>query len=31
VLGQGTRFDLALVDINFGPGVPTGLTAMGIL
>jgi len=31
VLGQGTRFDLALVDINFGPGVPTGLTAMRIL
>jgi CheY-like chemotaxis protein len=31
VLGQGTRFDLALVDINFGPGVPTGLTAMSIL
>jgi len=24
-------FDLALVDINFGPGVPTGLTAMRIL
>jgi CheY-like chemotaxis protein len=31
VLGQGNRFDLALVDINFGPGVPTGLTAMSIL
>ena len=31
VLGLGTRFDLALVDINFGPGVPTGLTAMSIL
>ena len=31
VLSQGTRFDLALVDINFGPGVPTGLTAMRIL
>jgi len=31
VLGQGPRFDLALVDINFGPGVPTGLTAMRIL
>ena len=31
VLGQGPQFDLALVDINFGPGVPTGLTAMRIL
>jgi len=31
VLGQGTHFDLALVDINFGPGAPTGLTAMRIL
>ena len=31
VLGLGTRFDLALVDINFGPGVPTGLAAMSIL
>ena len=31
VLSQGTRFDLALVDINFGPGAPTGLTAMRIL
>ena len=31
VLSQGNRFDLALVDINFGPGVPTGLTAMRIL
>lgn len=30
-LSQGTRFDLALVDINFGPGCPTGLTAMRIL
>jgi len=30
-LAQGPRFDLALVDINFGPGVPTGLTAMRIL
>lgn len=30
-LSQGTHFDLALVDINFGPGVPTGLTAMSIL
>jgi DNA-binding NarL/FixJ family response regulator len=33
-LSQGDRgepFDLALVDINFGPGVPTGLTAMRIL
>ena len=30
-LGQGPRFDLALVDINFGPGSPTGLTAMRIL
>jgi CheY-like chemotaxis protein len=30
-LGQGPRFDLALVDINFGPGCPTGLTAMRIL
>jgi len=28
---QGEPFDLALVDINFGPGVPTGLTAMRIL
>jgi CheY-like chemotaxis protein len=27
----GEPFDLALVDINFGPGVPTGLTAMRIL
>jgi DNA-binding NarL/FixJ family response regulator len=31
VLSQETHFDLALVDINFGPGVPTGLTAMRIL
>jgi CheY-like chemotaxis protein len=31
VLAQGTRFELALVDINFGPGCPTGLTAMRIL
>jgi DNA-binding NarL/FixJ family response regulator len=31
VLSQDTRFDLALVDINFGPGCPTGLTAMRIL
>ena len=34
VLGQlapGMRFDLALIDINFGPGCPTGLTAMRIL
>jgi CheY-like chemotaxis protein len=31
VLSQDIRFDLALVDINFGPGVPTGLTAMRIL
>ena len=34
VLGQpepGARFDLALVDIDFGPGCPTGLTAMRIL
>jgi DNA-binding NarL/FixJ family response regulator len=31
VLAEGPRFDLALVDINFGPGVPTGLTAMRIL
>ena len=31
VLTQGTHFDLALVDINFGPGCPTGLTAMTIL
>ena len=37
VLGPGDRsdrdahFDLALVDINFGPGCPTGLTAMSIL
>lgn len=31
VLATGTRFDLALVDINFGPGCPTGLTAMRIL
>jgi DNA-binding NarL/FixJ family response regulator len=31
VLAQAARFDLALVDINFGPGVPTGLTAMRIL
>jgi DNA-binding NarL/FixJ family response regulator len=30
-LAQAPRFDLALVDINFGPGVPTGLTAMRIL
>lgn len=30
-LSQGPRFDLALVDINFGPGSPTGLTAMRIL
>jgi DNA-binding NarL/FixJ family response regulator len=33
-LAQGYRgepFDLALIDINFGPGVPTGLTAMRIL
>src|ERR1700685_4035418 len=30
-LGQETHFDLALVDINFGPGVPTGLTAVRIL
>jgi len=30
-LSQGTRFDLALVDINFGPGCPTGLTAMSIM
>ncbi len=30
-LADGERFDLALVDINFGPGVPTGLTAMRIL
>jgi DNA-binding NarL/FixJ family response regulator len=28
---RGERFDLALIDINFGPGVPTGLTAMRIL
>ena len=28
---HGDLFDLALVDINFGPGVPTGLTAMRIL
>ena len=28
---QSEPFDLALVDINFGPGVPTGLTAMRIL
>jgi DNA-binding NarL/FixJ family response regulator len=28
---QSKPFDLALVDINFGPGVPTGLTAMRIL
>jgi DNA-binding NarL/FixJ family response regulator len=28
---QGEPFDLALIDINFGPGVPTGLTAMRIL
>ena len=28
---HGDPFDLALVDINFGPGVPTGLTAMRIL
>jgi CheY-like chemotaxis protein len=31
LLSQDTRFDLALVDINFGPGCPTGLTAMRIL
>jgi DNA-binding NarL/FixJ family response regulator len=31
LLTQGPRFDLALVDINFGPGCPTGLTAMRIL
>lgn len=31
VLSQGSRYDLALVDINFGPGCPTGLTAMRIL
>jgi CheY-like chemotaxis protein len=34
VLSEGDRgdpFDLALVDINFGPGAPTGLTAMRIL
>ena len=31
VLSQEGPFDLALVDINFGPGVPTGLTAMRIL
>ena len=31
MLGQGIRFDLALVDIDFGPGFPTGLTAMRIL
>jgi CheY-like chemotaxis protein len=30
-LREGPRFDLALVDINFGPGAPTGLTAMRIL
>jgi len=30
-LAEGPRFDLALVDINFGPGAPTGLTAMRIL
>jgi DNA-binding NarL/FixJ family response regulator len=33
-LAQGYRgepFDLALIDINFGPGAPTGLTAMRIL
>jgi DNA-binding NarL/FixJ family response regulator len=30
-LSAGPRFDLALVDINFGPGCPTGLTAMRIL
>jgi DNA-binding NarL/FixJ family response regulator len=28
---RGEPFDLALIDINFGPGVPTGLTAMRIL
>jgi DNA-binding NarL/FixJ family response regulator len=28
---HGEPFDLALVDINFGPGVPTGLSAMRIL
>jgi hypothetical protein len=31
VLAEGTRFDLALVDIDFGRGCPTGLTAMRIL
>jgi DNA-binding NarL/FixJ family response regulator len=31
VLAQGIRFELALVDINFGPGCPTGLTAMRML
>ncbi len=31
VLSQGAHADLALVDINFGPGVPTGLTAMRLL
>ncbi len=31
VLGQGAHVDLALVDINFGPGCPTGLTAMRLL
>ena len=31
VLAQGIRFELALVDIDFGPGCPTGLTAMRIL
>jgi CheY-like chemotaxis protein len=30
-LAQYPPFDLALVDINFGPGCPTGLTAMRIL
>jgi DNA-binding NarL/FixJ family response regulator len=28
---EGEPFGLALVDINFGPGAPTGLTAMRIL
>ena len=31
VLSQDAHADLALVDINFGPGCPTGLTAMRIL
>jgi CheY-like chemotaxis protein len=30
-LREDGPFDLALVDINFGPGAPTGLTAMRIL